>query len=274
VVAEDKEYDGDREAVVALFDDRLNSDTLDITYTSALFDDKNAAENKIVTVLGISVGGSDAGNYLANTSASDTADITAKGLLIDITADDKVYDGSTEAVTLASIISGQVEGDAVTVTSSNGLFIDKNVGTDKVVTADVSTAGIDAGNYLANTSASDTADITAKGLLIDITADDKVYDGSPVAVTLASIISGLVEGDAVTVSSSNGLFADKNVGTDKTVSADVSTSGIDADNYLANTSATDSAEITAKGLFIDITADDKVYSIIKTWVQTKQYLQI
>ncbi|WP_394348534.1 YDG domain-containing protein, partial [Litoribacter populi] len=64
-----------------------------------------------------------------------------------------------------------------------------------------------------------TADITPATLVIGISAEDKVYDGNVTATTSASITSGLVSGDEVDVSSNNGEFDDKNVGTDKEVTA-------------------------------------------------------
>src|SRR6185295_19326573 len=203
----------------------------------------------------------DAANYSSNTTASATASITAIALTIGITADDKAYDGNAIAVTHALITGGLVSGDVVTVGSTNGLFNNKNVGTGNAVTADVSiTGGTDAGNYSSNTTASATASITAIALTIGITADDKAYDGNAVAVTHALITGGLVSGDVVTVGSTNGLFNNKNVGTGKAVTADVSiTGGTDAANYSSNTTASATASITAIALTIGITADDKAY---------------
>lgn len=259
VEAEDKVYDGTRDAVVLLSDDRLAGDTLEFSYTSALFADKNVGAGKSVSVQGIVVSGPDAGNYLANAAAETTASITAKALVIGVSADDKVYDGGDEAVTAAFISEGLVDGDDVSVASSGGLFDTRNVGNDKTVSADVSTSGLDAGNYLANAAAETTASITARDLVIGVGADDKVYDGSTAAITAAFISEGLVEGDAVTVSSSGGLFTDKNVGIDKLVNADVAASGADAGNYLANATAATTASITAKALVVGLSADDKVY---------------
>ena len=126
------------------------------------------------------------------------------------------------------------------------MFDNKNVGTAKPVTADVSKAGLDAGNYTANATASASADITPIALVIGITANDKSYDGNAAAATSASITSGLVSGDVVTVSSSNGLFNNKNVGTAKPVTADVSKSGTDAGNYSLSSVATTTATISKK----------------------------
>ena len=61
------------------------------------------------------------------------------------------------------------------------------------------------------------ADITAKPVTVTgITASDKVYDGLNSVVVDSSGASGWVLGDDITISST-GVFSDKNVGTEKTV---------------------------------------------------------
>jgi len=48
---------------------------------------------KPVSVSGISISGTDAGNYTFNTTASATANITAKSLTVSASGINKVYDG-------------------------------------------------------------------------------------------------------------------------------------------------------------------------------------
>ena len=75
-----KTYDGTTNATVTLADNRLAGDDLTDNYTNAFFDDPNVGNNKPVTVTGISIGGSDAGNYtLANATAITSAKILAVG---------------------------------------------------------------------------------------------------------------------------------------------------------------------------------------------------
>ena len=70
-----------------------------------------------------------------------------------------------------------------------------------------------------------------------------------------------VAGDTLVTSHATAAFADKNVGSGKTVSVGgIALTGADAANYTANTTATASANITAKGLTVSgITANNKVY---------------
>jgi len=211
---------------------------------SGLYADKNAGTAKTVTVTGLAL---DNGNYtLASTSISgpvgtiDPAVLTA-GLTGTV---EKTYD-STTAATLVSAnytVTGTVYGgDTVTLNNpASGLYADKNAGTAKTVT--VTGLTLDNGNYtLASTSISgpvgviDPAMLTA-GLTGTV---EKTYD-STTAATLVSAnytVTGTVYGgDTVNLNNpTNGLYADKNAGTGKTVT--VTGLALDNGNYtLASTS--------------------------------------
>jgi hypothetical protein len=96
--ASDKLYDDTPATTVMLADNRVASDSLTLSYTSAAFANRNAGNGKTVAVSGIPVGGTDAGNYsLASSRATTTANITARSLTTGVTSSDKVYDGTTAA---------------------------------------------------------------------------------------------------------------------------------------------------------------------------------
>jgi formylglycine-generating enzyme required for sulfatase activity len=101
--------------------------------------------------------------------------------------------------------------------------------------------------------------VTISGL----SADSKVYDGTATATASGiAVISGLVGGDTVTVSVGTAAFADKNVGTGKTVTfSGWSLSGADAGNYsLSAQPASVTANITAKSVTITgLSAGNKQY---------------
>ena len=77
-----KVYDGTTTATVTLSDNRVAGDVLADSYTTASFADKNVGTGKTVTVSGITISGTDAGNYTFNTTATTTADITARALTV------------------------------------------------------------------------------------------------------------------------------------------------------------------------------------------------
>ncbi|ADY52972.1 Fibronectin type III domain protein [Pseudopedobacter saltans DSM 12145] len=255
--ATDKVYDGNANATVSLSDDRVNGDVLTLSNTTATFDNKNVGTNKAVSVSGISISGTDAGNYTFNSTASTTASITEKSLTISATATDKVYDGNTNAT--VSLGDNRVTGDILTLAHTTATFDNKNVGTNKAVSiSGISISGADAGNYTFNSTASTTASITEKSLTISATATDKVYDGNTNATV--SLGDNRVTGDILTLSNTTATFDNKNVGTNKAVSiSGISISGADAANYTFNSTASTTASITEKSLTITATATDKVY---------------
>src|SRR3989442_1526226 len=87
--AVNKAYDGTTNATVTRPDNRVAGDVLATTYISASFADKNVASGKAVSVSGITISGTDAGNYTVNSTASTTADITPRPLTVTATGGDK-----------------------------------------------------------------------------------------------------------------------------------------------------------------------------------------
>ena len=124
VSAADKVYDGTNAATVTLTDERVSGDVLTVSYTPATFANKNAGEGKTVTVSGLSLGGTDAANYiLASTTVIASASITPATLTVTgITAEDKVYDRSTAAVlnTAGAVLVGVLSGDTVAMKHRRG----------------------------------------------------------------------------------------------------------------------------------------------------------
>jgi hypothetical protein len=250
-------YDGTTAATVTLGDNRISGDALTLASTSASFADKNVGTGKTVSVTGISLSGTDAANYSFNTTASTSADITARPLTVSATGQNRVYDGTTAAtVTLGD---NRISGDALTLASTSASFANKNVGTGKTVSVTgISLSGTDAANYSFNTTASTSADITARPLTVSASGQNRVYDGTTAAtVTLGD---NRIPGDVLTLASTSASFADKNVGTGKTVSVGgISLSGTDAANYSFNTTASTSADITARPLTVSASGQNRVY---------------
>src|SRR5207249_3554335 len=90
-----KVYDGTTTATVNLSDNRVSGDVFTDSYTGATFANKNVGTGKTVTVGGIAISGTDAGNYTANTTTTTTADITARTLAVTAVGVNKIYDGTT-----------------------------------------------------------------------------------------------------------------------------------------------------------------------------------
>ena len=125
-----------------------------------------------MTVTGLSLTGAAAGNYMVNTTTTTTASITPTPLTAIVVIGSKVYDGTVAATITGQFLNGVIRFDDVSLTAGTAAFTDKNVGTDKVVTAtDLALTGTDADNYVVNSTATTTASITPA--LLTVTADDK-----------------------------------------------------------------------------------------------------
>ena len=260
VIANNKVYNGTTNATIntgaAALSGVVSGDTVTLNSGSAAgaFTGKAVGSGKTVITSGFTIGGADVGNYTL-TQPTTTADITAAGLtLTGVTANNKVYNGTTNATinTASAALSGVVNGDAVTFNSDSatGAFSDKAVGNGKtVITAGFAISGADFGNYTL-TQPTATADITAANLTITgVTANDKVYDGATNATlnTSSAALSGVVSGDVVTLNASgaSGGFLDSAVANNKTVTiSGFALGGVDAGNY-AVTQPTATANITA-----------------------------
>jgi len=242
-VANDKVCDGTTAADVDYTSAKLNGivppDDVYIAATghAARFADKNVGTGKPVTVTVVALDGADAVNYTATPPTGLTANITARSLTVTATGVNKVYDGTTDATVTLS--SDKVSGDDLTLAYASAVFAAEDVATGIAVDVDgISIGGADAGNYtLSNTTASTTADITAKELTVGgAVANDKVYDGTTAATVdfgAASLV-GVVAGDTVTLDTSGyaATFADKNLGTDKPVAVTgLVIGGADVGNY-------------------------------------------
>src|SRR5205823_5127610 len=152
----------------------INGDDVTLSGGTASFANKNVGTSKTVTATGLSLSGSDAGNYtLASTTAGATADISARSLTVNATGQNRAYDGTAAATVTLS--DNRVSGDTLTDSYTSAAFADKNVGAGKAVNVSgISVSGADAGNYtLSSTTASTTADISARALAVNAAGINK-----------------------------------------------------------------------------------------------------
>ena len=254
--ASNKVYDGTTAAMVTLTDNRLAGDVLAAASSTARFADKNAGLGKPVNVSGITISGPDSGNYSPNSSASTSASISPKAILVSAQASDKVYDGSTAAT--VTLTDNRVSGDSLTLSNTIASFEDKNANLYKVVNVSgITVSGADAANYTANTTTSSVANVTRRNLTITATATDKSYDGgTSVTVNLAD---DRISGDQLSISDT-ASFADKNAGSNTLVTVvGITLFGADSANYSTSKSISTNASISKRALTVNANASDKVY---------------
>ncbi len=263
-----KTYDGGTTASCTLGATGLvGSETVSITGSCA-FSDKNVGTSKTVTCSSLAIAsGTYSENYtLSATSKTATANITQKPLTISVgTCTNREYLGHTTVscdINESGIVAYGDEYVVVDPVYVEGICnaSDKNVGTGKSVTCTNFTLdGLAASNYtvsVTSISKNNAVNITPRTIQassLTLTANNKTYDGTTTATCSVAIASSaIISGDTVTASTGSCTFADKNVGTEKTVTgSSISLSGTDAGNYtLASTSKTTTANITAKSLTI------------------------
>jgi hypothetical protein len=217
ITANDKPYDGNTTATLntgsAALVGVVGSDdvTLDSSGAVGTFASANVG-TWTVTISGLAITGADISNYTLiqpTTTASITgATVTVTG----ITADNKVYDGTTAATldTTGATLVGVVSGDDVTleVSGAVGTFDTANVGTGKIVTVSgLTLSGADAGKY-SLTQPTTTADITPKPVTVTANAgQSKVFGAADPVLTYTS------SDPAATFSGALSRVAGENVGT-------------------------------------------------------------
>ena len=215
----------------------------------------------------------DAGaSYAAATDLTDTSwkfTIGKQTITPQITAEDKIYDG-TENATVNVSFEGLQNNDELTEGedySVSAAFTNKKVEEGKTVTATITLNGTTkANNYtLSTNSATATAAINKKGITPQITAADKTYDGTDTA-TVTVTFDGLADGETLEKDTDytvdTATFKDANAGEGKKVTVNF-VSLMDSDkskNYALNiNSAETTANINKAKIKPNITAEDKIY---------------
>ena len=183
--AKNRYYDGTYDANGSIsLEGVVSGEQVSATYTTATFANKNVEQGKTVSFNGISLTGSDKGNYtLSNTTATTTADIIARDLVLsNFTASNKVYDGTTEAA--GSFSDNRLSGDKLEF-SYNVAFANANVVADgnSVNFSNITiSGGADKDNYnlvtLSGSAAADITPITDEVVVTYIIPDARItYDG-------------------------------------------------------------------------------------------------
>ena len=204
---------------------------------------------------------SNGGKYTTNTGTA-TVTVNPKAVTVSgITANDKVYDGTTNAGLDYSAVTlgGVLENDTLTVTAT-GKLESADVGEKKVTISDLTLGGDSAANYVLAESGNQTettATITAKEVTVTITSKGGTYGSVVVA---AAKLSGAVDGENVPVTLTyignnySSATVPVNAGS-YTVTASIANS-----NYTLTGNTTADFVITPKAVTVSgITANDKVY---------------
>ncbi len=118
-------------------------------------------------------------NYVGTEAESIEVTIAAKAITATAKADDKDYDGTTDANVTVTADTG-IEGETITISGVTGAFADANAGADKAVKLDTAKAEITvtgkASNYEITLPTETKATITKAEAKITVALDGWTYD--------------------------------------------------------------------------------------------------
>ena len=264
-----KVYDGTTAAVVTgtpTFVGLLGADSVSLAGSAqGVYNSKNVATANTVSFTGLTVSGTDAGNYVISSSYSLPAIITPAALTMTglTVAPSKVYDGNTSAVVGGSgALVGVFGSDAVALNGTAvGAYNSKNVVTaSEVAFSGLTLGGADAANYTFTIQSPVAATITPKTLTMSglTTPGTKTYDGTTAAtVSGTGVLSGVVGADTVSLGGTVvGAFDGPDVATASQVAfAGAVLSGAASSNYVLTQQAPAAATITPATLTVTANAD-------------------
>ncbi len=216
------------------------------------------------------------------TTGAGTLTVGQKTLTPTVTLNNKVYDGTTAATTVATrSLSGIINSDDVNLGTSGtvGVFSSKNVAAYTPTVSGLSLSGTTAGNYvLSTTSVTPSASITAKALTVSgSTAASTIYDGTTTAklggtaafqtAEAAAVGTGgdgkpyTGNGDVISIGGTAvGTLAAKDVGTQAVTITGVTATGTGSGNYTVTQQTGLTQAVTQKALTVSgITAASTIY---------------
>lgn len=169
--------------------------------------------------------------------------VAPRPIVVQATANTKVYDGTAACSGTPAISAVLVNGDTANFIQ---IYDNKNAGTGKIITPIGkvnSSRGTD--NYMATYIPLHSGIIEPRVIPIRITAANKEYDGNTSASILTLASAELIGGDIVYFSGGIAAFDSPSAGTGKTVtSSGFTLTGPDAGNYQSIRIATTRADIT------------------------------
>lgn len=206
------------------------------------------------------------GNYTFQQAAANATALTIDPAVLTYAAGavSRTYGDTNPA--LIGMVTGFVNGDSrSSATSGSVTFTTTATDTSHVGTYSVNGSGLTAnsGNYIFDQSPANASalTITPAELHSSVLASDKVYDATTNAIGQIGALSGIRNGDSVSVDSAHAAYAfsDKNVGTGKTVTeTGASLAGAAASDYVLSVGP-GSANITPAALSATVSANNKVY---------------
>ena len=243
----DKTYSGDVSANVNfILNGVLTNDTISVSNNYiAKYRNATVGQNKPVDISNITLTGISPDNYDVSSTLLLYGNILKKSIDVSCNTITKIYDGSRNATSVPIFLTGTLDTSTnVTFTSAN--FNTASAGTNKQVTiTGISIYGDTSSNYnLSYNTLIVNGTINPKPLTIVSNGITRPYDSTNNASVIVSIPDKL-SSDSVNVSYTSSQFSDSHVGQNKTITiSGIALTGISANNYNINSSASATASIT------------------------------
>ena len=246
------------------------------------YNSKNVATANSVSFSGLSLTGTNAGNYSLVIQAVVASTILPKNLTMFglSVPSSKVYDGTTTSVVngIAQLQAAEnpntgtttdgkpYTGDVVSITGTPiGTYNNKTVPlASSVAFSALSLTGSDASNYSFTIQSNATSSITPKHInAINIVTVNKIYDGTTAAsVTGGSFISAITAGTGTSADKTpyindnivlvpSGYFVSKDVANNIAITSTSIITGSDKDNYILDQPTLISRNITPKTIWMN-----------------------
>ena len=203
-----KDYDGSAEVKLSgtsLADIVSNDDVrVDEQKAKASFASRNVAQDATVKVSGLALAGDDAANYtMPSTASVEHCSIKPKGLSLDPSSLSKTYDKTTSVDLSRAALAGVVDGDAVAVdvSKAKGSFDGSGASDDATATVEgLALSGEGKGNYsIPSPLTVNGCSIEPKELGLDPKSLSRAYDGSTGVDLSGAELTGVFDGDVVSV---------------------------------------------------------------------------
>jgi len=248
-------YDGDTAVDAAVLTMHVDGKDIAVNWTNGAFNSRNVADVSTATFSGLI--SSDTNYTITNTSLELGAagKILAKDLSVNANAQTLIY--GADANVQDYTVMGWVSGDEQTDIGAMGIDNASRSGAGKLQVGQAYSftgTALNAGTNYNVQFTSATVTVNARTLTNDVTFDHtKVYDGTGTVNNISGDLTNAVTGDDITLT--KGFeYNSKNVATaDKITATAWSISGADSGNYILETFADVTADITKRDLTITAT---------------------
>src|SRR6202034_3925652 len=225
----------------------VSGETLTLGGATGTLGSANAGSETLTTALTLISGSGVAANYVLTQRALANVTIAPAPLTVSgLSGTPRNYNGSViDALSGTGTLAGLVSGETLTLGGATGTLGSANAGSETLTTALtlISGSGL-AANYVLTQPALASVTIAPAPLTVaGQSAGDKVYDGTRSALLTGGSLSGVIAGDAPTLTLTQaGSFVSKNVGS----------IGVTASDTLSGTSAANSTLTEPVGLMANI----------------------